>query len=165
MKISPHSFFVLEPISFQPLQTPVTGGTKEMDLGITVESARWATKKKTFGYIPRTPGCLMTGSFFHGLWNNPHITEGRSARDSITTQCSFEPKNKMKEIINCVIFHPPNKQPGALFSEMCPMSNTEVLGGWTQRPQQKVGKMYLTGMSCWYVLNGLPGCFRKLVNG
>ncbi len=31
------------------------------------------TKKKPF-HFPLNPGCLMTGSLFHGLWNNPHIT-------------------------------------------------------------------------------------------
>ena len=33
----------------------------------------WATKK-TRPYFPLNPGCLRTGSFCHGLWNNPHIT-------------------------------------------------------------------------------------------
>ena len=30
--------------------------------------------KKSIGYFPLNPGCLMMGSLCHGLWNNPRIT-------------------------------------------------------------------------------------------
>ena len=29
--------------------------------------------RKKPSYVPLNPGCLMTGSIFHGLLNNPHI--------------------------------------------------------------------------------------------
>ena len=32
-------------------------------------------KKHNNSYFPLNPRCLRTGSLFHGLWNNPHITE------------------------------------------------------------------------------------------
>ena len=32
-------------------------------------------KKNNNSYFPLNPRCLRTGSLFHGLWNNPHITE------------------------------------------------------------------------------------------
>ncbi len=34
----------------------------------------WCHQKKTAGYSPSNPSCLMTGSLFHGVWNSPHIT-------------------------------------------------------------------------------------------
>ena len=38
--------------------------------------------KQTQGYFPLNPDCLMTGSLFHGLWNNPYII-GKNTKQTI----------------------------------------------------------------------------------
>ena len=50
-----------------------------------------ATKKKKLGYFQLKRGCLMTGSWFHGLWNNPYIWQGRisSPKNTLNDQGPF----------------------------------------------------------------------------
>ncbi len=86
--------------------TNCTPATCNFSLRIQVN---WATKKKTGSRIlePWNTGCLRTGSLFHGLWNNPHIT-GFSTwvlvrRAALLTSSIYNPR------------HIPDQQPGALF--------------------------------------------------
>ena len=61
--------FQLGPINSKDKKTPSMPNSFKM--------ANWHEPRKKTAYFPLNPGCLMTGSLFHGLWNNPHMTGAR----------------------------------------------------------------------------------------